>query len=158
MNIQGDHIFGSRQFWISLSMTLIIPLSFLRRLDSLKYTSCAALFGILYLVVLVVFSYFSKTVQKTSNSDVFLFHPQLSFLSYLPIFVFAFTCHQNIFTIFNELKNNNATRMNSIISTSILSSMVVYWVVGTLGYLMFGELVCGNILKCCKFNLRGVEG
>ena len=74
-------------------------MSFLRRLDSLRYTSVIALISISYLVVLVV-AHFVK-------NDTGAPHPGMRFvetggfvavLSSFPVIVFAFTCHQNVRT------------------------------------------------------------
>lgn len=125
-------------------MVLIIPLSSMRRLDSLKYTSFVALFAILYLVLLVVFLFAENPII---NNEAKPFDYQSNFLSLLPVFVFAFTCHQNIFPVFNELKDNRPSRINKVTSLSIGISTVLYLLVGILGYLMFGVKVKGNILE-----------
>jgi hypothetical protein len=85
----------TRQFWITVFMSLVIPFSYLKRLDSLKYTSFLALTAVAYLMVLVLYFFFHGT-DEASRGNVRLFDPQLRFLGKLPIFVFAFTCHQNV--------------------------------------------------------------
>jgi amino acid permease len=42
--------------WLAADEALYIPISYLRRLDSLKYTSIAALVSMAYLVILVVYN------------------------------------------------------------------------------------------------------
>lgn len=78
---------------------IVIPLSFLRRLDSLKYTSVIALISIGYLVILV-FAHFVKGDTMTDRGAVRVVQPQstVAILSSLPVIVFAFTCHQNVRT------------------------------------------------------------
>ena len=75
----------------------MIPLSFLRRLDSLKYTSVVALISIGYLVILV-FAHFVKGDTMADRGILRLARPEsaVAFLSSLPVIVFAFTCHQNV--------------------------------------------------------------
>jgi amino acid permease len=51
----------NRQLWIMLSMTCLVPLAFLRRLDSLKGISYVALCTVGNLVFVVVYKYFDKT-------------------------------------------------------------------------------------------------
>ncbi|CAG8803670.1 9345_t:CDS:2, partial [Racocetra persica] len=68
------------------------------------------------------------------------------FLTNLPIFVFSYTCHQNTFSIYNELKNNAQTNINSVILTSIGVSAIIYQIIGVLGYLSFGDDVWPNII------------
>jgi len=75
----------------------VIPLSFLRRLDSLKYTSVIALVSIGYLVVLVVY-HFAKgdTMAERGNVDVIKAKGVVEVLASFPVIVFAYTCHQNV--------------------------------------------------------------
>jgi len=84
--------------WQSLfSRLIVIPLSFLRRLDSLKYTSVIALISIGYLVILVV-AHFIKgdTMQDRGAIRVIRWGGAIPTLSSFPVMVFAYTCHQNV--------------------------------------------------------------
>ena len=75
----------------------MIPLSFLRRLDSLKYTSVIALISIGYLVILVV-AHFVKGDTVVERSPIRIVQPEsaIATLSSFPVIVFAYTCHQNV--------------------------------------------------------------
>lgn len=76
---------------------VVIPLSFLRRLDSLKYTSVIALISISYLVILVVAHYArGDTVAAPASLRIIHWHSAISTLSSFPVMVFAYTCHQNV--------------------------------------------------------------
>lgn len=76
---------------------IVIPLSYLRRLDSLKYTSIAALVSMSYLVVLVVYHFVKgDTVADRGPIRVIHWAGPVSTLGSLPVIVFAFTCHQNV--------------------------------------------------------------
>lgn len=79
------------------SRLIVIPLSFLRRLDSLKYTSVIALISIGYLVILV-FAHFIKGDTMADRGNLRVVQPEsaVAFLSSLPVIVFAYTCHQNV--------------------------------------------------------------
>lgn len=76
---------------------VVIPLSFLRRLDSLKYTSVIALISIGYLVILVV-AHFAKgdTMENRGPIRVVQWGGVVPTLSSFPVIVFAYTCHQNV--------------------------------------------------------------
>ena len=76
---------------------IVIPLSFLRRLDSLKYTSVIALISIGYLVILV-FAHWVKgdTMQHRGVLRLVRWESALATLSSFPVIVFAYTCHQNV--------------------------------------------------------------
>lgn len=83
---------------------IVIPLSFLRRLDSLKYTSVVALISIGYLVILVVFHFFKgDTMHKRGPVRVINWGGAVPTLSSFPVIVFAYTCHQNVSGTVNPL-------------------------------------------------------
>jgi amino acid permease len=87
------------RFLISYRL-VVIPLSFLRRLDSLKYTSVVALISIGYLVILVVY-HFAKgdTMADRGVIRVIKWGGLVPTLQSFPVIVFAYTCHQNVSSI-----------------------------------------------------------
>lgn len=85
-----------RHFWITAFMLFIIPLSFLKRLDSLKYTSIIALVSIGYLIVLVIYHFAVDPHADPSNVRVITWAGPVATLSALPVVTFAYTCHQNV--------------------------------------------------------------
>ncbi|KAF9181031.1 hypothetical protein BGZ49_004923 [Haplosporangium sp. Z 27] len=136
-----------RRFWITIFMGVITPLAFLKRLDSLKATSALALSAVFYLVFIVIYFYVKPDHPLPPKEEIRLVHLSSNFLTTLPIFVFAFTCHQNIFSVYNELTDNGQSMLNRIITGSIGSAVVVYHVIGVLGYLTFGNGVGSNIIQ-----------
>jgi amino acid permease len=113
-----------RRVWITLSLVLVTPLAFARQLSALRYTSMLAISSALYLVLLVTVYYFvpphpaSRTLDPvlsrflehaatalnraaTSPSpgaqlDLGLRWDNPDFFRFFPIFVFSFTCQQNV--------------------------------------------------------------
>lgn len=87
----------ARRLTFLISRLIVIPLSFLRRLDSLKYTSVVALISIGYLVILVV-AHFIMGDTKQNRGDIRVAQPEsiVALLSSFPVIVFAYTCHQNV--------------------------------------------------------------
>ncbi|KAJ5995081.1 Vacuolar amino acid transporter 5 [Penicillium waksmanii] len=148
--VGGDPAFDflvDRHFWVTAFMLIVIPLSYLRRLDSLKYTSIAALVSMAYLVVLVVY-HFIKGDTMADRGPVRVIHwaGPVPTLSSFPVIVFAFTCHQNMFSILNEIKNNSHFRTTSVVFASIGGAAATYILVAITGYLSFGNNVAGNIV------------
>lgn len=151
LNVSEESILMERNFWITCFMVgIVTPLSFLKKLDSLKYTSIVALVSVVYLICLVVEHFLVDQVPERTI-DVFGPVSWKLTLSSFPIFVFAYTCHQNMFAIINELKSNekdgSTTRQsNMIIRNAITIACASYLVVGILGYLTFGTSVNANII------------
>ncbi|KAJ7699026.1 transmembrane amino acid transporter protein-domain-containing protein [Mycena rosella] len=132
--------------WISIFMIILVPLVFLRHLDSLRHTSYVALFSVAYLVVIVITVYFNPLEGMPERGEVHLWHFSPNFVSTFPVQVFAFTCSQNLFPIFNELKSNTQKRMNVVIGGAIGSATLTYEVIAIFGYLTFGSTVGANII------------
>lgn len=127
---------------------IVIPLSFLRRLDSLKYTSIIALFSIAYLVILVV-AHFIKGDTLADRGTVRVFHwaGPVSALAAFPVIVFAYTCHQNMFSILNEIADNSHFQTTTVIFAAIGGACGLYILTGITGYLSYGDNIHGNIVS-----------
>ncbi|KAJ7656472.1 transmembrane amino acid transporter protein-domain-containing protein [Mycena polygramma] len=132
--------------WITLFMLVLVPLTFLRHLNSLRHTSYVALFSVAYLVVIVITVYFHPLEGMPERGEVRLIRFTPGFVSTFPVQVFAFTCSQNLFPIFNELKDNTQARMNAVIGGAIGSATLTYEVIAIFGYLTFGSTVGANII------------
>jgi len=65
----------------------------------------------------------------------------------LPVFVFSYTCHQNMISITNELDNPTKGRCWAVAGISIVIAFCIYIVLASSGYTTFGDQVQGNILK-----------
>lgn len=134
-----------RTFWIIVSTSICVPLSFLKNLDSLKYTSVLGLLAILYLSLLVVTHYLVGDIPLEGNLTYF--PPNASgVFSTFSIIVFAFTGHQNMFSIINEAQNKSLISLTKLVQTGILTSSALFIIVGLAGYLTFGDSVSGNVI------------
>jgi amino acid permease len=139
----GVGILQSRELWLGLSAVICVPLSLLKAMDSLKFTSFLALASVCYIVCLVIYYFF---VDGPTASQITLGPRSMEdFFSTLPTFVFAFTCHQNIFAIRNE--TSDLTKVNQIIVFSVLISLTVYILIGYCGLFTFGLSTKDNIIN-----------
>ncbi|WVQ80408.1 hypothetical protein IAT38_002513 [Cryptococcus sp. DSM 104549] len=142
----ADHsILLASHFWLIVWMVIITPLSFMRTLDSLRFTSQIALATVVYLLLVVVGWYFVKGASP-DKGEVVLVRFGKNTLSSFPVQIFAYTCSQNLFPIYNELKGRTQRKMNVVIGTSIGSAIGVYEVIGVIGYLTFGSKVGSNVI------------
>lgn len=136
-----------RTFWIVALAVLCVPLSFLKNLDSLKYSSILGLAAIGYIAVLVVTHFLLGDIPDNLKGDLVLVPPSVTgVFSTFSIIVFAFTGHQNMFSIINESKDRSLTSLTGLINTAIAISLALFIVVGLAGYLTFGDLVTGNVI------------
>ncbi|KAL3899348.1 MAG: hypothetical protein SGCHY_002107 [Lobulomycetales sp.] len=117
-------------FWVSLAIPCILPVTLLRQIDSLKYTSALALAALVYLLVLMLVYAATwppgmPSTGRTTWSQIEWWRatPLDTLARVTPLLVFAFTCHQNIFSICNE------TRMRGVrlvVRVSIATAAAVY--------------------------------
>ncbi|KAK0545763.1 hypothetical protein OC846_004818 [Tilletia horrida] len=146
-----------RSTWILVLMVLLMPFCFLRRLDSLRHTSYLSLLAVLYLVVIVLSYALRPSMRATlppRKGEIHLIRFDSSLISIFPVFVFAFTCAQNVFPVFNELKRNTEKRVNRVIGAAVGTAGFVYMItrtldlqiVGGFGYATFGSAVADNII------------
>lgn len=139
-----------RGFWITtVAVGILAPLSFLRTLDALRHVSTLAIIAVIYLTIIVVYHFFSPTFERAPADEIEWFHLTSGIFGQLPVLVFAFTCHQNIFSVYNELKKNDRKSMVTVTGFAIGLSAAVYETIATLGYLTFGKNAKGNIILEC---------
>ncbi|KIV85584.1 hypothetical protein PV11_01262 [Exophiala sideris] len=139
-----------RHFWITAFMIIVIPFSFLRRLDSLKYTSVVALISIGYLVILVVYHFAARDTLPNGHYEtplrIFKWAGVVPAFSSFPVIVFAYTCHQNMFSILNEIADKSHFSTTSVVLASNGTAGFIYILVAITGYLSFGNEIGGNIV------------
>ncbi|KAG9258520.1 transmembrane amino acid transporter protein-domain-containing protein [Emericellopsis atlantica] len=157
-NAEKSPYLVDRHFWITAFMLLVIPLSFLKRLDSLKYTSIVALISIGYLIVLVIYHFHVDPHAAPENVRVIQWAGAVETLSALPVVVFAYTCHQNMFSIMNEIKDNSQPSIIRVIGSSIGLAGIIYIVVSITGYLTFGNDVVANIVSMYPTGVASTIG
>lgn len=139
---------------IFLSLFVALPLSLLRRVDSL--TSFSLLSMILYscLILKLMFETTDKLVMddiRPDKFDKFRFWNSSGLLRTFPIFSMAMSCQTSLFEIFdNSVITSDLDalkRDNGIIKKAIYMCSFVYITVGLLGYMAFHEqILYGNIL------------
>ena len=122
----APHALLNRRLWTVCAALAVTPLAYLRQIDALRHTSSIALGCILLITVLVV-TFAARPVTPFFDAcitdgrapgslppcqpdDVVAASDVGSTLSALPVFTFAFTCHQNIVSISNELGPGPTTR------------------------------------------------
>lgn len=137
-----------------LSLFVALPLSLLRKVDSL--TSFSLLSMVLYscLILKLMFETTDKIMLINpirSGLDKVSYWNLSGLLTTFPIFSMAMSCQTSLFEIFDSSVINNdldtIKRDNSIIKKAIYMCSFVYITVGLLGYMAFHEqTLYGNIL------------
>lgn len=100
-----------RRLWILVVMAILAPLSYLRTLDALRHISALAIVSVIYLCAIVVYHYFTPgLLPKPEQVD--LWHITPGIFSKLPVFIFAFTCHQNVSGVVKEITRKTHVKLH----------------------------------------------
>jgi len=152
-----------------MTWIVIYPLSLLKNLSALRFTSLLGISCSLYLGVLIMVEYFvlcngrendlddnainscfwNKNFNLPNNAyfnytDMWSFVK--NFLVCFPLFVFAYTAQQFMLPIYAELDRKSRPRMQKVLRRSSYVVLFIYVCASTFGFLTFLDGVCGNIL------------
>mmetsp|Transcript_15630 Transcript_15630/g.17367 ORF Transcript_15630/g.17367 Transcript_15630/m.17367 type:complete len:468 (+) Transcript_15630:34-1437(+) len=138
----------NRTVIILTSLIILLPISSMKSMNALRFTSAIALCSIAYLVVLIIIK------GGISLGEGSLVDNDLSFASFtfelfrtVPLISFAFTCHQNVMPVFNEVVDPTKSRMRKISFGAYMVCYIAYATVATMGYFIFFDETDGNILN-----------
>jgi len=140
------------------SVPLLLPLSLLRSLDSLKFSSWLALIATLFAGFITFYELAAAPdgsltpAEAATGSDqlratvVWASFPLATF-SAVPIINVAFCAHYNAPRYFFELKARSISRFALVSGGALLGALLVYLSVGMTGYLAFGSATAGDVLE-----------
>uniref|UniRef100_A0A673HPX0 Sodium-coupled neutral amino acid transporter 3-like n=1 Tax=Sinocyclocheilus rhinocerous TaxID=307959 RepID=A0A673HPX0_9TELE len=160
----SDWFVDGRCLIIIVSVTVILPLAFMKRLGYLGYTSGFSLTCMVFFLISVIYKKFVtecslehsynetgvtesiyNSTDDTCEAKFITINPQTAFT--IPIMAFAFVCHPEVLPIYTELKNPNKKRMQNVANISIMAMFVMYLLTAIFGYLTFYGKVDSELLK-----------
>lgn len=148
----------------------VLPFVLLTKMGKLRYTSYAAFGAILFLVAFSIMLFakygsnpaFPEPAVTATATKFILFAPSgfktlLGYFQGISTFMFSFTCHQNVFPIYNEARNNSSKSMRNLVFLSIGISLCIYvsfmlFSLGTFGTFLGKD---GDILNTYARYLNG---
>ncbi|XP_070709606.1 sodium-coupled neutral amino acid symporter 2 [Pempheris klunzingeri] len=156
-----------------VTLVIILPLSLLRNLGYLGYTSGLSLLCMVFFLIVVIIKKFqipcplpldvNATISKlnTSLSSVnisavdysedactpkyFVLNSQTVYA--FPILTFAFVCHPAILPMYEELKDRSRRKMQGVANVSFLAMFIMYLLAALFGYLTFNVHVGPELLQ-----------
>ena len=133
-----------RHIFLGASLPFVVPLSMKRSLESLRFTSMLGLVAVIYMVCLSLYHFGYNQVSSNWSAFVPL---TVNSTRALAVFIFAFTCHQNIFSVHNSVTSADAspTKMSRLINTCVCISAVIYLAFSSLSYCTFGSDAKPNV-------------
>eukprot|EP00123_Amoebidium_parasiticum_P007826 comp18389_c0_seq1/m.19569 comp18389_c0_seq1/g.19569 ORF comp18389_c0_seq1/g.19569 comp18389_c0_seq1/m.19569 type:complete len:493 (-) comp18389_c0_seq1:254-1732(-) len=156
--VPEDSLYAGRTFWITtVFLVLEVPLTCLRRVDKLSYTSALGVMGLCYVVILSFLLLlapsreldpcFHTGAEEVCRGQIETFTSLVSFLRALPTYLFAFGGHFIIFDLYDTLRNVTVQRLeNQVFLPSMSLTTAIYAMFGLFGYFTFGSTVKSNIL------------
>ena len=171
----SNTIFDSREFWICAVLPIIVPLAYLRHIDSLRFASFCVIGCVVVIVVTVVLFALQPTplfdpcggagerargggegagsgeeaeLQGGGSScrgPISATSDALHTLTALPTFLFAFAAQINVPSIASELRRPTPHRIAAVMLGGVGLTTAVYLMVGGGGYATYGSLVSEDL-------------
>uniref|UniRef100_A0A673N8U7 Sodium-coupled neutral amino acid transporter 4-like n=1 Tax=Sinocyclocheilus rhinocerous TaxID=307959 RepID=A0A673N8U7_9TELE len=163
----GEWYLNGNYAVVLVSIGIILPLSLLKNLGYLGYTSGFSLSCMVFFLGVVPngppldpHAPVHSAVQFTPHPEdmctpkYFVFNSQTVYT--IPILAFAFVCHPEVLPIYSELKDRSRRKMQRVSNLSILAMLVMYLLSALFGYLTFYDHVEAELLhtftKVYKFD------
>ncbi|RXN27256.1 sodium-coupled neutral amino acid transporter 2 isoform X1 [Labeo rohita] len=149
-----------------VTLGIILPLSLLKNLGYLGYTSGFSLLCMVFFLIVVIYKKFqipcplpenfinitenvsqpqvNTTDEECCKPKYFVFNSQTVYA--VPILTFAFVCHPAILPMYEELKDRSRKKMQNVANVSFLGMFVMYLLAALFGYLTFNEAVEPELL------------
>eukprot|EP01130_Rhizamoeba_saxonica_P017427 TRINITY_DN8441_c0_g1_i1.p1 TRINITY_DN8441_c0_g1~~TRINITY_DN8441_c0_g1_i1.p1 ORF type:complete len:465 (+),score=48.92 TRINITY_DN8441_c0_g1_i1:210-1397(+) len=130
------------------ALLILFPLSSLRNIDSLQYTSAIAVVCILFMAGSISISsvmFITKPEYDPSQID-FMGQGFAGLFVSLPIVTFSYTFQPNLFPVWSEMKDYTSKTVTKSVFSSIGLVSTTYILVGIFGYLNFLSETPGNII------------
>eukprot|EP01084_Bolivina_argentea_P215905 366654_1 len=149
-------VFKQRRFWISIFLAIvIIPVTFKRKLNALRYTSSIAIICFIYIIIMMIIFLNDSNVNKCIHSNDCGIIPSsnlnsveniFAFFKAIPFYLTAFAAHPLSFSVANELSNSTFSRMNYVVIATYIVTSILYSSSALLGYFTFGNFLNSNVL------------
>uniref|UniRef100_A0A4W6FZX3 Solute carrier family 38 member 4 n=1 Tax=Lates calcarifer TaxID=8187 RepID=A0A4W6FZX3_LATCA len=176
----GEWYLNGNYLVVFVSIGIILPLSLLKNLGYLGYTSGFSLSCMVFFLGVVIYkktqlpcplpffyhhshdAHHSTGVHFEPHPDdeemctpkYFVFNSQTAYT--VPILAFAFVCHPEVLPIYSELKDRSRKKMQNVSNLSILAMLIMYMLSALFGYLTFYDNVEAELLhtftKVYKFD------
>jgi len=157
----GGGVWLERRLWTCIAVGLAGSLAFIKQITALRHTALAALACVLGITVMVVLFALNKggaidvpaldpcgvDAATSCDGQTAAWTDAGTTLRALPLFVFAYTCHQNIIATTNEMARPTRRRVAAMVSASVGVALSVYIALAGGGYSTFGALVKPDILR-----------
>ena len=134
VNINLDPEIERYLVMIAANIVLMMPLSLMRTLTSLRFVSILSALTLAYITLLIIIE-FPFYMSHNSYDSLDYFHFNLSILPSFNICLYSFTCHTNVAQTYDELNNRNLRRMGKVARRAMSGVLIPYILLSIFGYL-----------------------
>jgi len=144
---------------VTITIALLLPLSLIKDLSSLAFTSILGFAAILYTVLFIIVRAFDGSYKLPAGKflqDGLIMTPSFkkastwnfgfTSLVLASNFGLAYIAHYNAPNFYRSLKDTNSKRFRSMVSIAFLTLVILYTATMMAGYATFGDVCQGNIL------------
>ena len=140
-----------REFTIGfVSLFMILPLSLLKDMSMLSYTSLAAITADILIIILVILtapkSAYSQSIHPSLGKGTLSLFSSRMFAG-IGTLSFAFVCMHNSFIVYRSLEVRTEENWNVVSRGSVFFCFVLATIFGMAGYISFGDHIEGDILN-----------
>eukprot|EP00873_Tetraselmis_striata_P042332 jgi/Tetstr1/462596/TSEL_007582.t1 len=155
--ISPASFFATETFWkILVFWGVIAPLGSLSRLSMLKYSSIIGVIFIFYITLMTLVYAVAPSVEPCPDAGgaphcggevvVFSSHGE-SIMAAIPVFAFAFTCSENIFLVYNEIREPSVKRMRDLVGNPVaIVATIVFATTAMSTYLTYGDNITSDLV------------
>ena len=138
-------------FWL----VVMLPLSLLKEINSLRYPSMIGVCSVVFLIMAVVIHIsLNRSAQDVEDNAVVATVPSLEWVQSLNNIKFAFGAQSTAFPVYAELRPHILPLMTKATSIAMIGCTIIYCVAGCLGVLDFGRGVPDNLLDAFQEPMR----
>lgn len=139
---------------------MVQPLILMKDITSITKANKASICGYFIVTCVIIFEAVTSdfflgifeigNFKKDLQQSTLKYWDQSNFFNTMSLFALGFSCHPQIFIVYNDLKSKigkiQVKRMEKIVKTAIYYVALLYTTIGLCGYLTFQETIHGNLL------------
>ena len=142
--------FALRSIVILVGFVAMIPVCFRKRVSKTAVINVFGILGISY-IVLISIVYVEVDVGVTSVWPVGTF---AEITAKIPIFIFTFTCHQNMFLVGEDMADRTQKKLDAVAFLAELVGACLFIPALVCPYITYGSLVNSNFLESMGANVE----
>jgi len=142
--------FSLRALVILAGSTAMIPFCFRKSVSKTAIINVCGIIGITYIVIIGIV--FTDTDNARGSTSVWPTGSFLAIMAKIPIFIFTFTCHQNMFLVGEDMKDRTRKKLDTVALLAELAGCLLFLPALIGPYLTYGSSVKANFLESMDSN------